>query len=211
MPVSFARESAQHPLTSPDKYFNSPFKTYTDPTLSLYRVLGLTRQTADSGLDADKGDYLTESAFETTVNTVRRATKMPLRNPGHFTQLGGEFVFDGTLNVIYTHRMINTRDHAPIRDVCREAGVRLEYIHYEPGPEPPAIHAHSEEALDNYGSDVVDGLELDNWVSQKERTLDRIRVMRNERRKGTSFDSRSDREIRVVMPEEDRVDQFGRF
>ncbi|KAI9639567.1 uncharacterized protein MKK02DRAFT_14737, partial [Dioszegia hungarica] len=82
-----------------NKYFNSPFKTYTDPTLSLYRVLGLTRQTSDSGPDSERGDYLTETALETTVNTLKRAAKMPLRNPGHFTQLGGEFVFDGTLNV----------------------------------------------------------------------------------------------------------------
>lgn len=57
---------------NPDKYFNSPFKTYTDPTLALYRTLGLTRQTGDSGLDAEKGDYITETALETTVNTLKR-------------------------------------------------------------------------------------------------------------------------------------------
>lgn len=139
---------------------------------------------------------------------------MPLRNPGHFTQLGGEFVFDGTMNVVYTHRMVNTRNHAPIRDVCAEAGVRLEYIHYEPGPAPPPVHLASTDMLATYSAEEVDGEELDNWVSQKEKTLDRIKMARAERRRGSNFatsDARSEREVQVVIPEEEGVREFGQW
>ncbi|ORY32615.1 AhpC/TSA antioxidant enzyme-domain-containing protein, partial [Naematelia encephala] len=107
-----------------NKAFKCPFKMYTDPTLALYRKLGLTRQTGNAGPDTDKGAYLIQTPLESTIQTIKRATQMPLRNPGHFTQLGGEFIFDSTLQVSYTHRMSTTRDHAPIRDVCEEAGVR---------------------------------------------------------------------------------------
>ncbi|OCF36950.1 hypothetical protein I316_01548 [Kwoniella heveanensis BCC8398] len=179
-----------------NKSFRCPFKMYTDPTLALYRALGLTRQTGDSGLDEDKGDYLVQTAMESTIQTVKRATKMPLRNPGHFTQLGGEFIFDGTLNVTYTHRMTNTRSHAPIRDICAEAGVRLEFIHYEPGPPPPPVHRQSYLGLETelryrggYPADSrrkpsVYGYEEDNWRLERDETLSRMKALKAARREG---------------------------
>lgn len=235
----------------PDKHFKCPFKTYTDPTLSLYRILGLTRQTGNGGAEEDKGDYLVESIMEQTKNTISRATKMPLRNPGHFTQLGGEFVFDGTLNVIYTHRMLTTRDHAPIRDVCAEAGVRLEFIHYEPGPPPPAVHFRSRlnltlplaspplddvaEVRDESEQVVIIDAEagrrasnatvredseqhfdeLDEWQAEKDRTLDRIKALRLERRgkvaiPGPGHRPMYDEQIKVVR-DEDGYEEFGQF
>jgi hypothetical protein len=121
---------------------------YTDPSLQLYRALGLTRQTGNAGADSDAGSYLVQTSMEATMQTIKRATKMPLlHSPGHFTQIGGEFVFDGSLNVIYTHRMQTTRDHSPIEDVCAAAGLRLEYIHYEPGPMPPPVHRNSTDGI----------------------------------------------------------------
>lgn len=70
-------------LTRVDKAFKCPFKMYTDPTLRLYRALGLTRQTYDAGDDADKGDYLVLNSFETTKRVMKRAVQMmPIRNPG---------------------------------------------------------------------------------------------------------------------------------
>ena len=116
---------------------------YTDPSLSLYRALGLTRQTGDAGPDDEAGDYLVQSALEATMSTIKRATQMPLRNPGAFLQLGGEFIFEGPQDCTFAHRMTNTRSHAPIRDVCADAGVRLQWIHYEPGDRPPAYHRAS--------------------------------------------------------------------
>ncbi|WWC93962.1 hypothetical protein V866_000800 [Kwoniella sp. B9012] len=165
-----------------NKSFRCPFKMYTDPTLALYRALGLTRQTGDGG-DADsKGDYLVQSAMESTVQTVKRATKMPLRNPGHFTQLGGEFIFDGTLNCLFTHRMTTTRSHKPIRDICEEAGVRLEFIHYEPGLPPPPVHRHSFLGFNKQQHQQHVGLEGDDWQMERDQTINRIKALKAARR-----------------------------
>jgi hypothetical protein len=169
-----------------DKSFRCPFKMYTDPTLALYRALGLTRQTTDAGPDEEKGDYLVQSGLEQTVSTIKRATKMPLRNPGHFLQLGGEFVFDGTLNVTYTHRMTTTRSHAPIRDVCARAGVRLEFIHFEPGAPPPLVHRLGTRR--QYDTDSVEArieaADLDDWQAERDAQLARIRQLKAARRIG---------------------------
>lgn len=151
---------------------------YTDPSLALYRALGLTRQTGDAGKDLDAGSYLIQTPLESTVETIKRATKMPLRLPGHFLQLGGEFVFDGALNVIYTHRMTTTRDHSPIASVCEAAGLELAFVHYEPGPRPPPVHRGSMEGdLDGDWA----------WKAEREETLAGIR-MKKQRRRGLIID-----------------------
>lgn len=163
-----------------NKAFKCPFKMYADPTLSLYRALGLTRQSWDAGADEDKGDYVVQTAMESTMQTLKRVPKMPLRNPGHLSQLGGEFIFDGTLNVIYTHRMVTSRSHAPIRDICEQAGVRLQFIHYEPGPSPPPVHRYSyiieedEEQENN----------VETWQEQRDAQVERIAALKMMRREG---------------------------
>jgi hypothetical protein len=174
----YKSESRRFQLTrlfanTPDKSFKCPFKMYTDPSLELYRALGLTRQTGNAGPDSEAGSYLVQTPLEATMQTIKRATQMPLlHSPGHFTQIGGEFVFDGSLNVIYTHRMTTTRDHSPIEDVCAAAGMRLEYIHYEPGPMPPPVHRASFEG----GQD---------WVTERNEQLEEIRKRKERRRGGT--------------------------
>ncbi|OCF76335.1 hypothetical protein I204_03635 [Kwoniella mangroviensis CBS 8886] len=179
-----------------NKSFRCPFKMYTDPTLALYRALGLTRQTGDGGDNDSKGDYLVQSAMESTVQTVKRATKMPLRNPGHFTQLGGEFIFDGTLNCLFTHRMTTTRSHKPIRDICEEAGVRLEFIHYEPGLPPPPVHRHSFFGINKPHQQQV-GLEGDDWQMERDQTINRIKALKAARRANPAIDLQDTRS-RVV-------------
>jgi hypothetical protein len=167
---------------------------FTDPSLHLYRTLGLTRQSGDAGKDEDAGDYLIQTPMEMTVQTIKRATKMPLRNPGHFLQLGGEFIFESTLNVTYTHRMMTTRTHAPIRDICALAGVQLGFIHYEPGS-PPAIHAASDENLDS-------------WLSEREKHVEKIMTLKAARRKQVVMRGLENGGIRVVGPnEEPEVEQ----
>ena len=194
-------------LTEPDKAFRCPFKMFTDPTLDLYHALGLTRKTADAGLDEDKGDYLTQTPLQSTLQTLKRATVMPLRNPGHFLQLGGEFVFDGTLNITYTHRMTTTRSHAPIRDICAEAGVRLEFIHYEPGSPPPPVHRDS----------VIIEEEETDWREERDSQLRRMTAMREARRVGLKSKGSVKKgviKVEVVGDDveedtEDVVDRFG--
>lgn len=148
---------------------------------------------------------MTESVKEQTIATLKRATKMPLRNPGHFTQLGGEFIFDGPMNVIYTHRMINTRDHAPIRDVCAEAGVRLEHIHYEAGRPPPEVHRPSAPLVDQVQivdpenesatSDTVTVTEFDDWKAKRDATLAKMRILKEVRSEGVADLKQSRRDL----------------
>jgi hypothetical protein len=160
---------------------------FTDTSLLLYRALGLTRQTTSGGPDEEAGSYLVQTGLEQTVQTLKRATQMPLRNPGHFTQIGGEFVFDGSLNPVYTHRMSSTRDHAPIADICEAAGVRLKYVHYEPGPPPPPVHRASWAEGDAEEEDGMGGgREGQIWKSERDGVREEIKMkreMRRERRK----------------------------
>lgn len=194
-----------------NKAFKCPYKMYTDPTLALYRALGLTRQTGDAGPDSEKGEYLVQTALESTVQTLKRATVMPLRNPGHFLQLGGEFVFNGTLEVSWTHRMRDTRSHWPIKDVCAEAGVQLEFIHFEPGPQPPPVHRNSCE-----WECGIDGEGAGDWQGERERQLSRIREMRRARREGwgakaSAVGERGRGEVRIVSLDEELGEVEGEF
>jgi hypothetical protein len=76
--------SAVRLLTSfPGKALHCPFEMYTDPTLDVYRALGMTRQTHDGGEEDEKGDYVTMGAAKGTWRVVKRATKMPLGRPGY--------------------------------------------------------------------------------------------------------------------------------
>jgi hypothetical protein len=166
---------------------------YTDPSLKLYRALGLTRQTGNAGPDSEAGSYLVQTPMEATMQTIKRATKMPLlHSPGHFTQIGGEFVFDGSLNAIYTHRMKTTRDHSPIADVCAAAGLRLEYIHYEPGPPPPPVHRGS-----------TDG--INEWMQARDDTLELMRKKKLERRGGGNRAGSEDESIRELAEQIERL------
>jgi hypothetical protein len=64
------------------KAIGCPFRMYTDSKLKLYRALGMSRQTGDAGAEEDKGDYIKLTMMEGTWGVAKRATKMPLRNPG---------------------------------------------------------------------------------------------------------------------------------
>src|ERR1700712_4365693 len=99
------------------RIFNCPFSVYTDTKLRIYRGLGMDRQTMDGGKEELKGDYITKSALDGTLSVVKNARKMPLRRPGAFAQLGGEFIFTSPLHCTFANRMTTTRDHAPIRGV----------------------------------------------------------------------------------------------
>ncbi|CDZ96602.1 Uncharacterized conserved protein [Phaffia rhodozyma] len=108
------------------KVFKSPFQLFTDPSLELYRALGMTRQTADGGPEEDKGEYVQHTTFTGTLSVMRNIGKQGIKgitlNPGHMNQLGGEMVVGPNLEVHYTHRMSTTRGHAPITVAMAYAG-----------------------------------------------------------------------------------------
>jgi hypothetical protein len=125
--------------------FGLSFKVYTDPSLALYRALGIgrdgdikkhqhhNRQThrhstsIDSSLSVKtSGEYVKHSLMGGIAMVVMRAFKvrMPVwEKGGDINQLGGEFVFGPGLTCTYAHRMQTTKGHAPIQDVFKAAGV----------------------------------------------------------------------------------------
>ena len=75
---------------------NTRISIYTDPTLSIHRILGMTLRATDPGPESERGHYV----HHTTIGGIRRtlADLMTNRLPafekgGDIAQLGGEFVF----------------------------------------------------------------------------------------------------------------------
>lgn len=78
-----------------ERTFHSPFPFYVDPKLELYRAMGMTLQTLDTGPEKQKGGYVKHGAVLGTLGVVKRALAngMPVtKNGGNLSQLGGEFV-----------------------------------------------------------------------------------------------------------------------
>jgi hypothetical protein len=163
----------------------------------------MTRQTMDGGPEDLKGDYITKGTLHGTLMVVKNARKMPLRRPGAFAQLGGEFIFTSPLNCTFANRMTTTRDHASIREVVGHAGVVLDFVHRERGLTPPPWHRltptyeaeNDEFTFGNWGEadrEVTPAQRLameerrdrngEGWKVERERELERIRNERLARR-----------------------------
>ncbi|KAF9526347.1 AhpC/TSA antioxidant enzyme-domain-containing protein, partial [Crepidotus variabilis] len=103
-------------ITKYRQMFKLPFKIYTDPTLALYKALGM-------GKDGSKG-YVKHGLMSGIAMVVVRAIKvgMPVwEKGGDVGQLGGEFVFGPGLTCSFAHRMQTTKGHAPIQEVLQAA------------------------------------------------------------------------------------------
>src|SRR6266487_3350361 len=89
-----------------------PFPTYADPTRKLYDVLGMTR-TLDLG--SKKPDYIQSSLLTTVVKSIYQGVKSGrgALKGGDIKQVGGEFMFEDG-NVVWCHRMPNTRGHTEV-------------------------------------------------------------------------------------------------
>ncbi|KAL1405371.1 hypothetical protein Q8F55_009002 [Vanrija albida] len=97
------------------EHFQCPFPVYTDPTRQLHDVLGLLPRTVTTR--AGKGDYLVQGAARRCWDTLMRASRMRGVSAGDKQQLGAEFVFDGSLCLAYSHRMVGQCDHASIPEL----------------------------------------------------------------------------------------------
>ncbi len=160
----------------------------------------MTRQTMDGGPETLKGDYITKGAFEGTLMVVKNAHKMPIRKPGAFAQLGGEFIFTSPLNCTFANRMINTRDHAPIREVVAQAGVVLDFVHRERGPTPPLWHR-----LTPTYEGENDAFAFGNWGQNELEITPAQRLAMEERRDGNGEGWRVDRERELERIRNDRT------
>lgn len=61
---------------------------------------------------------------------MQTGLKLPMKNPGTQSQLGGEFVFhlqEDSIDCIYASRMTNTRNHSPLSDVFAATGVDIRW------------------------------------------------------------------------------------
>ncbi|KAF2502406.1 hypothetical protein BU16DRAFT_7415 [Lophium mytilinum] len=97
-----------------------PFPIYADPTRKLYDTLGMTR-TLDLG---KKPQYTTAGLFATTVQSIMQGLRSgrQVMNGGDYKQVGGEFLFENG-EVIWCHRMRNTRDHAEVPELRKLLGL----------------------------------------------------------------------------------------
>jgi hypothetical protein len=72
--------------------FKTPFHLYTDPTHSVYRALGMTRQSLEPGPPEGYVRHGLISGIGMVVGNAVRV-RMPLfKEKGNIKQLGGEFV-----------------------------------------------------------------------------------------------------------------------
>lgn len=96
-----------------------PFPVYADPSRKLYDLLGMSR-TLNLG---PKPEYIRKSMLSGMASSILQGLKMGTSavKGGDIKQVGGEFMFENG-EVVWCHRMRNTRDHAEIPELTRVIG-----------------------------------------------------------------------------------------
>ncbi|KAL8286206.1 hypothetical protein RQP46_004694 [Phenoliferia psychrophenolica] len=105
----------------------TPFPIYADMSKKTYVALGMTLRTLDQGGPGNVPEYLKRGALGNVLVSIVNAFKLGKLSSksGDIKQLGGEFVL-GPGNVCrYTHRMENTKGHAPLAELLAEVGVTV--------------------------------------------------------------------------------------
>jgi len=101
------------------------FPIYADPGIKTYTALGMTRRTLDGGPDDKVPSYIKHSKIKGIVVAIANALKMgKLKGSGDIKQLGGEMVIGPGDQVVYSHRMANTRDHSEVEDLKKIMGIQ---------------------------------------------------------------------------------------
>ncbi|KAM0787580.1 hypothetical protein ACM66B_003650 [Microbotryomycetes sp. NB124-2] len=103
-----------------------PFAVYADPEKKTYNALGMTKRTLDAGKFDKPPEYIVRGMFSNVVGSIKSAFRIGKlsASSGDIKQIGGEFVFGPKNQVLYAHRMENTRGHAPIAEIMEAAGVK---------------------------------------------------------------------------------------
>ncbi|KAF9561988.1 hypothetical protein CPC08DRAFT_663723, partial [Agrocybe pediades] len=151
------------------RMFALPFEVYTDPTMAIYKVLGMGKDGSDDyHMHHKSGGYVKHGLMGGIAMVVVRAIKvgMPVwEKGGDISQLGGEFIFGPGPTCSFAHRMQNTKGHAPIEDVLHAAGI-------------------SPRRFSTLG--VLVGMmsqeEEEKWMEHRQKSLDRMKEKKNIRR-----------------------------
>ncbi|TIC42964.1 hypothetical protein E3Q08_02532 [Wallemia mellicola] len=139
LPIVFILPTSYKVIASYRRTLKIPFPIYSDVTRSVYGSLGVKMRSNNPGTVKDVGGYTHNL---TSWEAISIATRLTPTQPGDTKQLGAEFVLGpGAQSVHYTHRMITTRGHAPIKDVIRacmsfiptQAGALRERVLSSPG------------------------------------------------------------------------------
>ncbi|KAK4051180.1 hypothetical protein OIV83_003002 [Microbotryomycetes sp. JL201] len=96
-----------------------PYPVYADAEKKTYNALGMTKRTLDAGKFDKPPEYIVRGMFSNVVGSIKSAFRI-----GKLKQIGGEFVFGPRNQVLYAHRMENTRGHAPLAEIMAAAGVK---------------------------------------------------------------------------------------
>ncbi|GAA5851281.1 hypothetical protein JCM8547_004193 [Rhodosporidiobolus lusitaniae] len=100
---------------------NVPFDVYADPSKKSYEALGMTLRTLDMGRETPY--YVRSGTLGNIFSSIWNAFKIKgFTSAGDIKQLGGEFVF-AKGEPVYTHRMENTRGHAPFNELLEAMGL----------------------------------------------------------------------------------------
>lgn len=110
------------------QHLQCPFPVYTDPSRRLQDVLELLPR-AHANFKSEFSTGSLKSAKEMLMGAAR----MHGLRAGNRSQLGGEFVFEGGLRVLFTHRMLGDADHAPVKHVVGAVSAPIQ--------RPPRVNA----------------------------------------------------------------------
>ena len=101
------------------------FPIYADPSKKLYDLLGMARTL---NLGPQSPDYMQKPLLSVMLQSIFQSLGSGLKafKGGDYWQVGGEFLFEKG-EVVWCHRMTNTRDHAEVPELRKQLGLDDEH------------------------------------------------------------------------------------
>ncbi|BEJ11799.1 hypothetical protein CspHIS471_0202590 [Cutaneotrichosporon sp. HIS471] len=166
--------------------FQCPFPFFTDGPRKLFNLLGLIKKASVLPFkypwkDAERGGYNHRPLMKQAVAGFKNAfLHMPMAYPGHWTQLGGEFILSPGYKCDFAHRMTTMANHM-------EAYQVLQHIHVgHPPPSKSKVPPSAPTLAQEEAREEIDRLtrELRQWQEDRDVELQRMRNKRSARRGG---------------------------